>query len=304
MDDATRAQVGAADPARSAWVSANAGSGKTRVLTDRVARLLLADAPPEKILCLTYTKAAAAEMQTRLFALLGRWAMMDDDALLAELQSRSETPLALEDGALDRARRLFASALETPGGLKIQTIHAFCDALLRRFPLEAGVSPRFDVLDDRQRAAMLTALRDRMAEDAARGVDLAFDGAADRVGEGKMAELTDQILDRRDLFGAGGGVRPRSVRQRGSAAGRGGGDAGRWRHGRAGGGVRACGQARQRQDPRHRPHPRCAGRVPRRRGGGDRARHLAQGERRSVCARLAVGQDAGRPRRGAVRSLF
>ena len=202
MDDATRAQVGAADPARSAWVSANAGSGKTRVLTDRVARLLLADAPPEKILCLTYTKAAAAEMQTRLFALLGRWAMMDDDALLAELQSRSETPLALEDGALDRARRLFASALETPGGLKIQTIHAFCDALLRRFPLEAGVSPRFDVLDDRQRAAMLTALRDRMAEDAARGVDLAFDGAADRVGEGKMAELTDQILDRRDLFGA------------------------------------------------------------------------------------------------------
>ena len=200
MDDATRAQVQAADPVRSAWVSANAGSGKTRVLTDRVARLLLAGAQPEKILCLTYTKAAAAEMQTRLFALLGQWAMMDDDALAEALQARSETPLALEDGALDRARRLFASALETPGGLKIQTIHAFCDALLRRFPLEAGVSPRFQVLDDRQSAQMLAALRDRMAEDAAAGVDPAFDAAADRIGEGQMEELTAEILHKRALF--------------------------------------------------------------------------------------------------------
>ncbi|MFT7027009.1 MAG: ATP-dependent helicase/nuclease subunit A [Paracoccaceae bacterium] len=202
MDDATRAQVRAADPAGSAWVSANAGSGKTRVLTDRVARLLLAGARPEKILCLTYTKAAAAEMQTRLFALLGRWAMMDDDALIVELQSRSESPLALEDGALDRARRLFASALETPGGLKIQTIHAFCDALLRRFPLEAGVSPRFQVLDDREKDRMLTALRDRMAEDAEAGIDDAFDAAADRLGEGAMGALTEEILHKRDLFGA------------------------------------------------------------------------------------------------------
>jgi ATP-dependent helicase/nuclease subunit A len=201
MDDATRAQVRAADPIRSAWVSANAGSGKTRVLTDRVARLLLAGAKPEKILCLTYTKAAAAEMQTRLFALLGQWAMMEDDALIEALQARSQTPLVLEDGALDRARRLFASALETPGGLKIQTIHAFCDALLRRFPLEAGVSPRFQVLDDRQSAQMLAALRDRMAQDAASGVEMAFDAAADRIGEGQMEDLTQEILHKRGLFG-------------------------------------------------------------------------------------------------------
>jgi ATP-dependent helicase/nuclease subunit A len=200
MDDATRAQARAADPAQSAWVSANAGSGKTRVLTDRVARLLLAGARPEKILCLTYTKAAAAEMQTRLFTLLGQWAMMEDGALSAELQARSETPLTLADGALDNARRLFASALETPGGLKIQTIHAFCDALLRRFPLEAGVSPRFQVLDDRQSAQMLAALRDRMAEDAAAGIDPAFDAAADRIGEGQMEELTAEILHKRALF--------------------------------------------------------------------------------------------------------
>jgi ATP-dependent helicase/nuclease subunit A len=81
MDEATLAQVKAADPAISTWLSANAGSGKTRVLTDRVARLLLSDVRPEHILCLTYTKAAAMEMQNRLFKRLGEWAMKDDAAL-------------------------------------------------------------------------------------------------------------------------------------------------------------------------------------------------------------------------------
>ena len=104
MSEATLRQVRAADPAGSAWVSANAGSGKTRVLTDRVARLLLAGARPEKILCLTYTRAAAAEMQERLFSLLGGWAMMEDDALRDALQARSEEALDLSDAALARAR--------------------------------------------------------------------------------------------------------------------------------------------------------------------------------------------------------
>ena len=137
------AQIVASDPRASAFVTANAGAGKTRTLVDRVARLLLRAAKPEAILCVTYTKAAAAEMQRRLFETLGDWAVMEDAPLAAELAKIGE-----EAGDLGQARRLFALALETPGGLKIQTIHAFCEKLLHRFPLEAGVSPGFQVLED------------------------------------------------------------------------------------------------------------------------------------------------------------
>src|SRR5579871_5162201 len=105
--------IAAADPRRSAWVAANAGAGKTHTLANRVARLLLADARPEKILCLTFTKAAAAEMQHRLFKQLGEWAMLPDDVLSAKISEIGAIP---DD--LPKARRLFAKALETPGGLK------------------------------------------------------------------------------------------------------------------------------------------------------------------------------------------
>ena len=142
-------QALAADPFLSAFVTANAGSGKTKTLIDRVARLLLAGAEPDQILCVTYTRAAAAEMQDRLFRLLGDWSVMPDKALgmaLGALEGRP--PAAYAPEALSKARALFAQALETPGGLRIQTLHAFCEKLLRRFPLEAGVSPGFEVLDD------------------------------------------------------------------------------------------------------------------------------------------------------------
>ena len=167
-DEATARQIRAAAPDRSSWVAANAGSGKTKVLTSRVARLLLAGTEPQKILCLTYTTAAAAEMQGRLFRTLGDWAMRPDDALRAELRTLGTDPAALDDAALGRARTLFARALETPGGLKIQTIHAFCDALLRRFPLEAGVAPGFRVLDDRAARAMREEVLDAIALDEPR----------------------------------------------------------------------------------------------------------------------------------------
>lgn len=136
-------QNAAADPEVSCFLTANAGSGKTSTLVNRVARLLLRGARPEHILCVTYTKAAAAEMQGRLYERLGGWAVAEDDALAEELRKIDENP---DD--LAKARALFAKALETPGGLKIQTIHAFCEKLLRRFPLEAGLSPSFQVLDD------------------------------------------------------------------------------------------------------------------------------------------------------------
>lgn len=147
--ETTSEQRRAADPGLSAFVSANAGAGKTRVLTNRVARLLLKGVKPSAILCITFTKAAAAEMADRLFSLLGDWALADDARLSKDLQSLDgdlERPRSSDD--LRRARRLFARALETPGGLKIQTIHSFCESVLKRFPLEAGVPPGFAVIDE------------------------------------------------------------------------------------------------------------------------------------------------------------
>ena len=156
-----RAQKKASDPSASVWVSANAGSGKTHVLTERVIRLLLEGTDPSKILCLTYTKAAAAVMQNRVFARLSEWAVLDDEKLadkLEDLEGRRPGP-----ARLSAARRLFAHALETPGGLKIQTIHAFCEKLLRRFPLEAGVAPGFEVLEDQAALALSHAARQDLA---------------------------------------------------------------------------------------------------------------------------------------------
>ena len=141
-----RAQRDAADPAASAWVSANAGTGKTHVLTLRALRLMLAGTIPERILALTYTKAAAAEMSKRVYDTLAQWVTMDEAKLadvLAELTARKPTPAEIE-----RARTLFTTAIETPGGLKVQTIHSFCERLLQRFPLEADVAPGFTILDE------------------------------------------------------------------------------------------------------------------------------------------------------------
>ncbi|EPX84418.1 DNA helicase/exodeoxyribonuclease V, subunit A [Rubellimicrobium thermophilum DSM 16684] len=193
---ASRRQIEAADPRVSTWLGANAGSGKTRVLTDRVARLLLGGTDPQAILCLTFTKAAAAEMQTRLFRRLGAWALMPDAPLVAELRA-----LGLTEGIgpldLPRARRLFAQALETPGGLRIQTIHAFCAALLRRFPLEAGVSPQFRELDDGEAAA----LRAEVAEALALGPEGALlEAVARHDPRLDLDELLQAVLTRRDSF--------------------------------------------------------------------------------------------------------
>ena len=172
LDQARAHQTAAADPGRSVFVTANAGSGKTTTLVDRVARLLLQKAPPGEILCVTYTKAAAAEMQARLFDKLGRWAVMDDAELSADLaRLDGRDPAGLKPADLKEARRLFARALETPGGLKIQTIHAFCEKLLRRFPIEAGVSPAFKVLENEAAVALSHEAREYLAREAVKDPD-------------------------------------------------------------------------------------------------------------------------------------
>jgi ATP-dependent helicase/nuclease subunit A len=147
IPDAVRdVQVAASDPAVSAWVSANAGSGKTHVLAQRVIRLLLDGVDPSKILCITFTKAAAALMANRVFETLGKWTALDDAALDQAIRDMGGKSISSQQRAL--ARQLFARTLETPGGLKVQTIHAFCTSLLHQFPFEANVAARFSVLDE------------------------------------------------------------------------------------------------------------------------------------------------------------
>jgi ATP-dependent helicase/nuclease subunit A len=162
-------QARASNPAVSAFVSANAGSGKTHVLVHRVIRLLLAGVPPEKILCITFTKAAAANMAERVFSTLGHWVTLSDAALDAAMIAAG---IAQPDQKLRlRARELFACALETPGGLKVQTIHALCTRLLQQFPFEANVPARFTVLDDRDQTEMMERASLAVMLDAARAPD-------------------------------------------------------------------------------------------------------------------------------------
>ena len=197
---AAHGQALAALPDHSAWVEANAGSGKTKVLIDRVARLLLRGAEPDTILCVTYTKAAASEMQARLFERLGGWCVMDADQLtqrLSELEGRDISAYGPDD--IGRARELFAKALETPGGLRIETIHAFCGRVLRRFPLEARLPPGFSELDDALAADLWDMSFRAMGRRVVRGDAALMDAAriAAEAGGGKGLDIIRALLPRR-----------------------------------------------------------------------------------------------------------
>jgi len=192
----------ASRPRASAWVSANAGSGKTFVLSRRVVRLLLDGTDPSRVLALTFTKAAAAEMATRVFRILGDWVTRDDDSLSAELQDiEGRKPDAAR---LAMARRLFAQALETPGGLKIQTIHGFCEALLHQFPLEANVAGHFAVLDDRVAAELMAESRATVLHaaetDRASAYGHALASVIDLMSDGGAQKALDELIQSRDAF--------------------------------------------------------------------------------------------------------
>ncbi len=206
---ATQLQHRASDPKVSAWVSANAGSGKTHVLVQRVIRLLLDGVPPSRILALTYTKAAAANMANRVFDTLGSWVTLDDAALGEKLYDVDHTRPSTE--RLRLARRLFARAVETPGGLKIQTIHAFCERLLQLFPFEANVAARFEVLDDATKAVLEFDARNGLLTDAAQGRDPELREALDLVtglcGEDALDKLLHEAMRLKPLLRRIGGDR-------------------------------------------------------------------------------------------------
>jgi ATP-dependent helicase/nuclease subunit A len=203
-EDVLRLQITASDPAVSAWVAANAGSGKTHVLTQRVIRLLLDGIEPGKILCITFTKAASANMANRVFDELRRWTALDDEKLDAAIRRMSD--LDPDPARRARARRLFALALETPGGLKVQTIHAFCTRLLHQFPFEAAVAARFDVLDEASEAQLLgettlgVLLEATLTPDAplGRALATAITFAADRT----FKEVVNEAIRKRDVVRA------------------------------------------------------------------------------------------------------
>jgi ATP-dependent helicase/nuclease subunit A len=194
-------QFEASDPSASAWASANAGSGKTHVLTQRVIKLLLRGEDPAKILCITFTKAAAANMATRIFQTLSAWTALDDEELDKEIRKIGLSP----DAALrNRARRLFALALETPGGLKVQTIHAFCTSLLHQFPFEADAGAGFEVLDNATQAQMLDKLTlEVMLEGAAKpdsAIGKALADAIKAAADQTFRELITEAVGQRDTI--------------------------------------------------------------------------------------------------------
>lgn len=156
-------QALATEPDLTAWVAASAGTGKTHVLTARVLRLMLTGTKPENIVCLTFTKAAAAEMKNRIFQELGSWTTLSDEDLKYKICIRTEEIAGAD--MLSRARELFAEVLDLRGGLQIQTFHSFCQSLLGRFPLEAELSPGFEALDDADSAELMRAAKDKMLSD-------------------------------------------------------------------------------------------------------------------------------------------
>ena len=201
---ASQAQRQAADPHLSVWVGASAGTGKTKVLSDRVLRLLLDGVNADKILCLTYTKAAAVEMSARVAKRLSRWAVADEKNLENELESLFGT-LPQNTKALRelkaRARCLFAVLLDTPGGIKIQTIHSFCQEVLRRFPLEAGISPYFKIMDSRNVKEAVNEIQKRLSEDAILNPENELSQAmfclTDRFSDKTFPDIIDNIINNR-----------------------------------------------------------------------------------------------------------
>ena len=197
IDPNTRAlQEQASSPALSAWVSANAGSGKTHVLSQRVIRLLLAGVEPSRILCLTYTKTAAAEMVNRVFERLAAWTLLDDAKLAEAMRGIGETDTGRD--RLRLARTLFARALETPGGLQIQTIHAFCTTILKRFPLEANIAGHFDMMDDETSGVIESMAVQQLKIEAHAATDealaSAYELALDEAGEQGLENLFAAVL--------------------------------------------------------------------------------------------------------------
>lgn len=196
LETMTQFQQQAANPDFSVWVAASAGTGKTKVLTDRVLRILLNGTTPGKILCITFTKAAAAEMANRINTELGKWVYMEENELISSIENL--TGKRPNNEIINLARRLFAIVLDTPDGIKIQTIHSFCQNMMRKFPLEAGIAPHFQVIDDYTSAELLDEARTRLLTN---NEDIKITNSIERIAcwlnEGRFSELIKKVMSER-----------------------------------------------------------------------------------------------------------
>ncbi|MDC0348888.1 double-strand break repair helicase AddA [Alphaproteobacteria bacterium] len=188
-------QKQAIDPHFSCWVEASAGTGKTKVLTDRVLSLLLSGVPASEILCLTFTKAAGAEMANRLRARLRQWKTLDTDSLKNELEDFLGK--SLSDGFLKTAQQLFFSVLESSSGIRIQTIHGFCQFLLRTFPLESGLLPHFKIMGDGERNELIRESCEQLWVELDESL-VSF--VTRRLSEGQFSQFLESFLAHKGLF--------------------------------------------------------------------------------------------------------
>ena len=190
--DASRQQEAASDPGVSVFVSANAGTGKTKLLTDRVLRLMLDGSPPESILCVTYTRAAAAEMQNRISARLAEWTVMTSDDLAKDL---GRMGIAVPSQSMLRnARSLFAEILDSDDGPRIETVHSFCQSILRRFPIEAGIVPNAELADELEQTRLKIQVRESLMQSGDPAIEGAIAILAEQTGEGSADELLANLV--------------------------------------------------------------------------------------------------------------
>ena len=191
----TKLQNLASNPKKSVWVSANAGSGKTKILIDRIIKLLLAGVAPSNILCVTYTKAAAAEMLMRLQKIINKWAIIDEHKLRHELQQIYDAQI--DDELMQKARNLFFLLHDSLRGISILTIHSFCQDLLNNFPHEAGLNPSFQLISEEQgndlRNIAKIATWRMAAENAQSELALMLDYLLDNLGEHSLNQWLMQI---------------------------------------------------------------------------------------------------------------
>lgn len=189
-------QAIASDPSHSAWVGASAGTGKTKILTDRVLRLLLDGVDPKKILCLTFTKAAANEMAQRIHKALAEWVVLDTNTLQEKLLHLTNTHPSAEQCL--HARRLFTTVIDNPEGLKIQTIHSFCQSLMQRFPIEAGLSPNMAIADEQTIHELLDACWMQLLTEGHQQCIHAVKQISWRIHEKQLSSLIWSLVQQRD----------------------------------------------------------------------------------------------------------
>lgn len=202
MSEVLKHQAVAADPSRCVWVTANAGSGKTKVLVDRVLRLLVQGASPAHILCVTYTNAAAAEMVARIERMAGRWANMAHAHLAAEIGILLGR--VAQQHEVVRAHNLAFMLYDAYPALRVMTIHAFCQEIVSRFPQEAGIAPHATIAEEEQLAQFIYNAQQCVLQEAVSSPEGALAWAitylTEHISDVRFQEIVQTIIAHRTLF--------------------------------------------------------------------------------------------------------